>query len=124
MPVDELVGDRATDEALWRLSRFENPEFAFLSACHTAVGDKSTPDEAIHLAAAMQFAGFKSVVGTMWGVDDAFVHYMVTAFYRNMFESSKRPDFRRSAEYLNKAVKDIVDVVPIDQRIVFIHIGA
>ncbi|KAG1740788.1 uncharacterized protein EDB91DRAFT_1237200 [Suillus paluster] len=31
-------------------------EFAFLSACHTAVGDKWSPDEAIHLAAAMQFS--------------------------------------------------------------------
>ncbi|KAG1758648.1 CHAT domain-containing protein [Suillus occidentalis] len=37
-------------------------EFAFLSACHTAVGDKETPDEVIHLAAGLQFSGFKSVV--------------------------------------------------------------
>ncbi|KAF8841666.1 hypothetical protein BDN67DRAFT_966920 [Paxillus ammoniavirescens] len=105
-------------------ARFDNPEFAFLSACHTAVGDKSTPDEVIHLAAAMQFAGFKSVIGTMWGVDDEFVHHIVTAFYRNMFDGSSKPDFKRSAECLNKAAKDIVEVVPIDQRIVFIHIGA
>ena len=39
---------------------------AFLSACETAKGDKAQPDQAIHLAAAMLFAGFKSVVGTMW----------------------------------------------------------
>jgi len=33
-------------------------EFAFLSACHeTAVGDLRTPDEVIHLAAGLQFAG-------------------------------------------------------------------
>ncbi|KAG2067205.1 hypothetical protein BDR04DRAFT_950016, partial [Suillus decipiens] len=32
-------------------------EFAFLSACHTAVGDEETPDEAIHLAAGLQFSG-------------------------------------------------------------------
>ncbi|KAH7909374.1 TPR-like protein [Hygrophoropsis aurantiaca] len=42
-----------------------HPEFAFLSACHTAVGDKKTPDEIIHLAAGMQFSGFKSVIGTI-----------------------------------------------------------
>ena len=41
---------------------------AFLSACETAKGDKAQPDQAIHLAAAMLFAGFKSVVGTMWSV--------------------------------------------------------
>lgn len=39
---------------------------AFLSACETAKGDREQPDQAIHLAAAMLFAGFKSVVGTMW----------------------------------------------------------
>jgi hypothetical protein len=31
-------------------SRGQNPEFAFLSACHTTVGDESSPDEATHLA--------------------------------------------------------------------------
>ena len=44
----------------------QNPEFAYLSACHTTVGDEESPDEAIHLASAMQFVGFRSVIGTMW----------------------------------------------------------
>lgn len=39
---------------------------AFLSACETAKGDRSQPDQAIHLAATMLFAGFCSVIGTMW----------------------------------------------------------
>jgi CHAT domain-containing protein len=39
---------------------------AVLSACETAKGDATQPDQAIHLAAAMLFAGFKSVVATMW----------------------------------------------------------
>ncbi|KAG2147890.1 CHAT domain-containing protein [Suillus bovinus] len=39
--------------------------FAFLSACETAVGDFNTPDEAIHLAAGLQFAGVRSVIGTL-----------------------------------------------------------
>ncbi|KAG1811384.1 CHAT domain-containing protein, partial [Suillus subaureus] len=43
-------------------------EFAFFSACHTTVGDEETPDEVIHLAAGLQFSGFKSVVGTLWEV--------------------------------------------------------
>lgn len=44
--------------------------FAFLSACETAKGDANQPDQAIHLAATMLYAGFKSIVGTMWSVDD------------------------------------------------------
>lgn len=39
---------------------------AFLSACETARGDDRQPDQAVHLAATMLFAGFRSVVGTMW----------------------------------------------------------
>ena len=39
---------------------------AFLSACETAMGDEKQPDQAVHLAATMLFAGFRSVVGTMW----------------------------------------------------------
>ncbi|KAG1812096.1 CHAT domain-containing protein [Suillus subaureus] len=46
-------------------TRLQDPEFAFLSACHTTVSDKKSPDEAIHLAAAMQFSGFRSVIGSM-----------------------------------------------------------
>ncbi|KAG2742671.1 hypothetical protein P692DRAFT_20879389 [Suillus brevipes Sb2] len=58
-------------------------EFAFLSACETAVGDLETPDEVIHLAAGLQFAGVKSVVGTLWKVTDATVQRLVEEFYKN-----------------------------------------
>ena len=43
-----------------------NSFLAFLSACETAKSAEAQPDQAIHLAATMLFAGFKSVIGTMW----------------------------------------------------------
>jgi CHAT domain-containing protein len=43
-----------------------NAFLAILSACETAKGDASQPDQSVHLAAAMLYIGFKSVVGTMW----------------------------------------------------------
>jgi CHAT domain-containing protein len=46
--------------------RLPNALLAFLSACETAKGDEQQPGQAVHLAATMLFAGFKSVVGTMW----------------------------------------------------------
>jgi CHAT domain-containing protein len=46
--------------------KLDNAFLAFLSACETAKGDKDQPDQAMHLAAAMLFSGFKSVVATMW----------------------------------------------------------
>ncbi|KAG0693125.1 CHAT domain-containing protein [Suillus ampliporus] len=64
-------------------------EFAFLSACETAVGNFQTPDEAIHLAAGLQFAGVKSVVGTLWTVDDSTVRRLVEAFYKNFCGNGK-----------------------------------
>jgi CHAT domain-containing protein len=50
--------------------KLDNAFLAFLSACETAKGDKEQPDQAMHLAAAMLFSGFKSVIATMWYVDE------------------------------------------------------
>lgn len=38
----------------------------FLSARKTAKGDADQPNERIHLAAALLFAGFRNIVATMW----------------------------------------------------------
>ncbi|KAG1769132.1 CHAT domain-containing protein [Suillus placidus] len=102
-------------------------EFAFLSACHTAVGDEKTPDEVIHLAAGLQFSGFKSVVGTLWEVDDAVAKHVVKAFYENMFEDLEGGggmDCTKAAWALNRATQTVKTEVPLEQRMVFIHIGA
>ncbi|KAG1718332.1 CHAT domain-containing protein [Suillus lakei] len=101
-------------------------EFAFLSACHTAVGDEETPDEVIHLAAGLQFSGFKSVIGTLWVVDDAVAKHVVEGFYENVFkdlEEGDMPDCTKAAWALNKATYAVKKEVPLEQRIVFIHIG-
>ncbi|KIK37570.1 hypothetical protein CY34DRAFT_810181 [Suillus luteus UH-Slu-Lm8-n1] len=99
-----------------------NAEFAFLSACHTAVGDEETPDEVIHLAAGLQFSGFKSVIGTLWEVDDAVAKHVVEAFYENMFEDGVM-DCTKAAWALNRATHAVKTKVPLEQRMVFIHIG-
>ncbi|MGW2160898.1 CHAT domain-containing protein [Nonomuraea sp. NPDC001699] len=46
-------------------------DLAFLSACETAQGDTALTDEAIHLAAAFQLAGYRNVIGTLWSMYDA-----------------------------------------------------
>lgn len=63
-------GERLT---LLEMVRSELPtaDFAFLSACHTAeMTEGSIVDEGLHLAAAVQYCGFRSVVGTMWAMAD------------------------------------------------------
>jgi CHAT domain-containing protein len=46
--------------------QLDKPWLAYLSACETAKGDAKQPDQVMHLAAAMLFAGFKHVIATMW----------------------------------------------------------
>ncbi|KAG2125684.1 CHAT domain-containing protein [Suillus clintonianus] len=104
-------------------SHWQNPQFAFLSACHTTVGDKKSPDESIHLAAAMQFSGFRSVIGSMWSVDDDVARQVVSAFYGNLVDGSGRLDCTRAAVALHKAVKSLRKKIPLEQQIVFVHIG-
>jgi CHAT domain-containing protein len=98
--------------------------FAFFSACQTAVGDFHTPDEVIHLAAALQFAGVNSVIGTLWKVTDSTVQRLVEAFYK-AFCGDGTMNSQRAARALHRAVQLLADDkdVPLDQRIVFMHIG-
>ncbi|KAG2065827.1 hypothetical protein BDR04DRAFT_1107820 [Suillus decipiens] len=100
-------------------------EFVFLSACHTAAGDEETPDEVIHLAAGLQFSGFKSVIGTLWEVDDSVVKHVVKAFYENMLKDLKDGvmDCTKAAWALNRAMHAVKKEVPLEQRMVFVHIG-
>ncbi|KAG0699069.1 CHAT domain-containing protein [Suillus ampliporus] len=118
------------DKPLTLLDIMENnapqAEFAFLSACHTAVGDEETPDEVIYLAAGLQFSGFKGVIGTLWVVDDDVAQHVVEAFYEDMFKDLKEGtiiDCTKAASALNKATYAVTKKVPLEQRIVFIHIG-
>ncbi|KAG2033260.1 CHAT domain-containing protein [Suillus americanus] len=106
-------------------SNWQNPEFAFLSACHTTVGDEKSPDESIHLAAAMQFSGFRSVIGSMWSVDDEVARQVVSGFYRNLIQAddSGKLDCTHAAVALHKALKSLRNKIPLEQQIVFVHIG-
>jgi CHAT domain-containing protein/tetratricopeptide (TPR) repeat protein len=100
----------------------KNPEFAYLSACHTTVGYKESADEAIHLASAMQFAGFRSVIGTMWAVDDGETNKITSTFYKHMVDESGRLDHTRAAFALNRTMRSVK--IPLDQQVLYIHLGA
>ncbi|KAG0698773.1 hypothetical protein DFH29DRAFT_939779 [Suillus ampliporus] len=71
----------------------------------------------------MQFSGFRSVIGSMWSVDDEVARQMVSAFYSNLVDGSGRLDCTRAAVALHKAVKSLRKKIPLEQQIVFIHIG-
>ena len=98
-------------------------EFAFLSACQTAVGDEETPDEMIHLAAGLQFTGVKSVIGTLWTISDAIAYMLVPEFYKELCAGGVM-DCTKAARALHKSVLALAKKkVPLEERIMFIHIG-
>ncbi|MFE0044267.1 CHAT domain-containing protein [Streptomyces albireticuli] len=57
---------------------------AFLSACETARGATRLPDEAVHLAGALQLAGFAHVVAAQWAVDDESALRAAEDFYAGL----------------------------------------
>jgi len=103
-------------------------EFAFLSACHTAeVTEGSVIDEGLHLAAAVQYCGFRSVVGTMWAMADIDGRDLAKHFYKALFsDSSEIPYHERSAKALQFAVKKLRRKrgIALERWVNFVHYGA
>ncbi|KAG1759149.1 hypothetical protein EDD22DRAFT_782939, partial [Suillus occidentalis] len=98
-------------------------EFAFLSACYATVGNNSSPDEAIHLAAVMQFAGFRSVIGSMWTVDDDVARQAVSVFYEHLIDGSGRFELHARCGSVAQGYKSVRKKIPLEPQIVFVHIG-
>ncbi|KAG8883323.1 hypothetical protein FRB98_003169 [Tulasnella sp. 332] len=100
-------------------------ELAVCSACHSAAGDKSTPDETIHLAAGIMFTGFRSVVGTMWAMADTDGPVIAEEFYKYMFRNGPAAaNCKDAAMALSKAVRELRRrKVPLERWINFVHYG-
>jgi tetratricopeptide (TPR) repeat protein len=56
-------------------------QFAFLSACKTATGGVTHLDEAITIATALQYTGWRHVIGTLWSVWDDTAATVTTHLY-------------------------------------------
>ena len=110
-------------------SQLPTAEFAFLSACHTAeLTEESIADEGLHLTAAVQYCGFRSVVGTMWEMADIDGPDLVRNFYRSVF-SDRQPDlpyYERTAEALRDAVRNLRRKrnITLERWVNFVHYGA
>ena len=110
-------------------SRLATGEFAFLSACHTAeLTTESIADEGLHLAGAVQYCGFRSVVGTMWGMADVDGPDLAGNFHRSVFSNrwEGMAYYERTAEALRDAVKVLRRKrnVTLERWVNFVHYGA
>ena len=106
--------------------RLSTGQFAFLSACHAATGLKNLPGEAMHLAAGMLFAGFPSVIATMWTIRDEDAPKVADQVYQYLFRNGLQGlDPSEAATALNHAVlclREDPDIT-VDQWAPFIHFG-
>ncbi|KAJ7107041.1 CHAT domain-containing protein [Mycena epipterygia] len=105
---------------------------AFLSACETTRGDENLPDEAIHLAATLLFAGYGGVVATMWIMDDRDGPRIADTFYENLFRNCSEvsdppvfPDLTGAARALHLAVAKLREDPGISFKrwVPFVHYG-
>ena len=110
-------------------SELPSAEFAFLSACHTAeLTEESIADEGLHLSAAVQYSGFRSVVGTMWAMADIDGQVLAKHFYASVFSERWEgvPHYERTAEALRDAVQELRrrKKVTTERWVNFVHYGA
>ena len=110
-------------------SRLPDAELAFLSCCHAAeITAESISDEALHLTAAMQYCGFRSVVGTMWAMADTDGRDLAKDFYNSLFsrQDSSVPYYERSAEALRNATQKlrVKRGISLERWVNFVHYGA
>ncbi|MDZ5446511.1 CHAT domain-containing protein [Micromonospora sp. 4G57] len=78
---------------------------AYLSACSTARGGPGLPDENIHLASALQWAGFSDVIATFWPMPDAVAVRAADRAYAHMRDTTP-------ARALQATVSELYDRYP------------
>jgi CHAT domain-containing protein len=110
-------------------SQLPAAEFAFLSACHTAeLTAGSSADEVLHLAAAVQYCGFRSVVGTMWAMANDDGPELAKYFYKSMLREQGEPVpyYKRSSRALRDAVRKLRRKrgITLERWVNYVHYGA
>jgi hypothetical protein len=100
---------------------------AYLSACRTAYASAATLiDEAIHLAAAFQLAGFPQVIGTLWEISDDTATESARNFYTALRTGTGGLDTARAPRALHQVVRDLRDAQPRNPSVWagYLHAGA
>jgi CHAT domain-containing protein len=112
-------------------SQLPAAEFAFLSACHSAeLTEGSVADEILHLTAATQYCGFRSVVGTMWPMADTdgadLAKHSYKAIFADKADQNGVPYHERSARALQISVKKLRKQrgITLERWVNFVHYGA
>ncbi|AZP14896.1 CHAT domain-containing protein [Streptomyces aquilus] len=108
---------------------FHTARLAYLSACNTSANHAvDLLDEAIHLAGAMQLAGYAHVIGTLWPIDDEFAVDVATGFYTALQDAAGDLHVDDAAIALHQTLRTLVEEQEIPATpwlwAPYIHVGA
>lgn len=67
-----------------------NANLVVLSACETALGERSLGDEVVGLTRAFLYAGTPAIITTLWKIPDTHTNQLMTSFYQSL-QSGQSP---------------------------------
>jgi CHAT domain-containing protein len=86
----------------WRLPNLSD---VFLSCCETNLGDPSITDDILTLSTGFLCAGARSVVSTLWAVDDLATALFSTFYYQQRQQEKSRPEALQKAQIKLRQLK-------------------
>ncbi len=86
----------------WRLPNLSD---VFLSCCETNLGDPSITDDILTLSTGFLCAGARSVVSTLWAVDDLATALFSTFYYQQRQQEKSRPEALQKAQIKLRELK-------------------
>lgn len=99
--------------------RLTEAHLAYLSACSTT--DTSQADEATHLTAAFQLAGYRNVIGTLWPINDRLATAIATSVYTQLTRHTTVPDATQTAQALHDTIHRYRDRYPASPTVWAAH---